>query len=42
MLLSALLLAGGICVWIAGGPPNLLTDLVGLIPAGRERARAQP
>jgi hypothetical protein len=42
MLLSAALLAAGICVWVAGGPPNLLTDVLGLIPAGRERPRPQP
>jgi hypothetical protein len=39
MLLSAALLAAGICVWVAGGPPNLVTDVLGLIPAGRERSR---
>jgi hypothetical protein len=42
MLVSAVLVAAGICVWVAGGPPNLLTDVLGLIPAGRERARPQP
>jgi hypothetical protein len=39
MLLSAALLAAGICVWVAGGPPNLVTDVLGLIPAGRQRSR---
>jgi hypothetical protein len=42
LLLSVGLLAATICVWVAGGPPNLLTDVLGLIPAGRERPRPQP
>jgi hypothetical protein len=42
MLVSVLVLAGGVCVWVAGGPPTVVTDLLGLVPLARERSRAHP